>query len=180
MKRVKKGRYVCMNADEIFNSMISFRVPELLQGYGMKFAYTGASAVEVWTDYTYIQRSWEHSPYFVKVLKADLRKWVEYFRKHKVRVFVSHPEPSLGEFVILEPKNRLSGKIHNGLPVDKLDDVVRYCEKYVDMFEYPLAYLKAKFGAKPKVEIDERVLAEATKAIVWRLMRGEASYDAEL
>ena len=80
VKRVKKGKYVCMNADDIFNSMVSFRVPELLKGSGMKFAYTGASAVEVWTDYSYIQRSWEHSPYFLKVLKADLRRWIEYFR----------------------------------------------------------------------------------------------------
>ena len=50
--------------------------------------------------------------------------------------------------------------------MDKLDDVVRYCEKYVDTFEYPLAYLKEKFGVKPKVGIDERVLTEAANAIV--------------
>jgi len=163
VKRIEKGRYVCVNADDIFRSMVVFRVPQLLRESGMKFTYTGSSAVEVWTDYSYMQRSWEHSPYFVKVLRTDLRRWIDYFRKHKIKVFISNPETSLGEFIVLEPKERLTGRLHNGLPVDQLNDVVRYCEKYIETFEYPLAYMKAKFGIKSSAVIDERVLAEASK-----------------
>jgi hypothetical protein len=95
-----------------------------------------------------------------------LKNWVEYFRKHKVKVFVSEPEPSLGEFVVLKPEERLARETHNNWPVDPLETVARYCEKHIDTFEYPLAYLKAKFKIKPKVSIDERVLTEAAKAVV--------------
>jgi hypothetical protein len=34
---------------------------------------------------------------------------------------------------------------HVGVPVDPLETVVKYCEKYIDAFEYHLAYIKAKF-----------------------------------
>jgi len=166
IRRVEKGSYVCRNADEIFRSMVEFRVPRLLSEAGMKYAYTEASAVEVWTDYSYIQRSWEHSPYFVKVLRSDLDRWVSYFRIHKVKVFISRPELAMGEFVILKPADELAIVTHNGLPVDPLKLAVSYSEKNVHTFEYPLAYLKAKFKVKPKVEIDRRVLSEAAKAVV--------------
>jgi len=166
IRRVEKGSYVCRNADEIFRSMVEFRVPRLLSEAGMKYAYTEASAVEVWTDYSYIQRSWEHSPYFVRVLRSDLDRWVSYFRIHKVKVFISRPELAMGEFVILKPADELAIVTHNGLPVDPLKLAVSYSEKNVHTFEYPLAYLKAKFKVKPKVEIDRRVLVEAAKAVV--------------
>jgi len=166
IRRVEKGSYVCKNADDIFKSMVEFRVPGLLSRAGMRYAYTGASAVEVWTDYSYIQRSWEHSPYFVKVLRSDLDRWVSYFRKHKVKVFTSRPELAMGEFVILKPAGEFAIVTHNGLPVDPLKLAVSYSEKNVHTFEYPLAYLKAKFKVKPRVEIDRRVLSEAAKAVV--------------
>src|SRR5437879_13482182 len=98
IRRVEKGSYVCKNADDIFESMVEFRVPGLLSRAGMRYAYTGASAVEVWTDYSYIQRSWEHSPYFVKVLRSDLDRWVSYFRVPKVKVCTSRPDLARGGF----------------------------------------------------------------------------------
>lgn len=165
IRRVEKGKYVCVKADDIFRSMVAFKVPRLLQEAGRKYAYSDASAVEIWTDYSYIQRSWEHSPYYIKVLRNESKGWVEYFRKHRVKVFIDKPEPSLGEFVILKPQERLSHEEYSGLPVESLDAVVRYCEKRIDVFEYPLAYLKAKFRVRTKASIDKRVLAEAVKAV---------------
>src|SRR5437660_5117338 len=166
IRRVEKGSYVCKNPNDIFESMVEYRVPGLLSRAGMKYAYTEASAVEVWTDYSYIQRSWEHSPYFVRVLRSDLDRWVSYFRIHKVKVFISRPELAMGEFVILKPADELAVVTHNGLPVDPLKLAVSYSEKNVNTFEYPLGYLKAKFRVKPRVEIDRRVLSEAAKAVV--------------
>jgi len=166
IRRVEKGSYVCRNADDIFRSMIDFKVPRLLSEAGMRYAYTDASAVEVWTDYSYIQRSWEHSPYFVRVLRSDLGRWISYFRKHKVKVFTPKPELSMGEFVILKPDTGFANETRNGLPVDPLELAVTYAEKHIHTFEYPLAYLKTKFKVKPRVEIDRRVLTEAAKAVV--------------
>jgi hypothetical protein len=166
IRRVEKGSYVCRNADEIFRSMVEFRVPKLLSEAGMKYAYTDASAVEVWTDFSYIQRSWEHSPYFVKVLRSDLDRWIGYFRKHKVKVFTSTAEMSIGEFVVLKPGGEFGVEIHNDLPVDSLKSAVSYSETHIHTFEYPLAYLEAKYKIKTNVEIDKRVVAEAAKAVI--------------
>jgi hypothetical protein len=119
----------------------------------------------VWTDYGYIQRSWEHSPYFVKVLRSDLDRWIGHLRKHKVKVFTSKPEMAMGEFVVLKPSGGFAVEMHNGLPVDPLTSAVAYSEKHIHTFEYPLAYLQAKFKIKTNVEIDKRVRAEAAKAV---------------
>lgn len=165
IRRIDKGKYICVNSDVIFGSMISFMVPDFLKKAGMEYSYTEASAVEIWTDYSYIQRSWEHSPYYVNVLRKELDKWVEYFRQLKIKVFVSEVMPALGEFVVLKPSDRLGLETHNDLPVDSLSVIVNYCEKHIESFEYPLAYLKAKFGISPKVKIDKRVLIEAARAV---------------
>lgn len=165
IRRVGRGEYACVNTDEIFRSMVQYRVPEILQGAGMKFAYSDASAVEIWTDYNYVQRSWEHSPYYVKVLRSDLKKWIAHFRKHKVKAFVDEAEPCLGEFVVLKPQEKLIQETHNGSPVEPLISVVRYCERNIDAFEYPLAYLRAKFRVRTSANIDRRVLNEAMKAV---------------
>lgn len=163
-KRTGRGRYVCVAPDSIFRSMVQFRVPELLAKAGRPYVYVDASAVEVWTDYSYIQRSWEHSPYFVKVLRRDVGDWVSHLRANKIRVFINKAENALGEFVVLKPQERLAREEHGGRPVEDLDSVVRYCERNVAAFEYPLAYLQAKFGIKTRVALDSRIVEEATRA----------------
>lgn len=164
IRRVEKGRYVCVRPDAVFASMVQFRVPDSLRGAGRPYAYADASAVEVWTSYAYIQRSWEHSPYFVNVLRRDVDLWVERLRRSKIKVFVQHAEPSLGEFVVLKPKKRLTAAEHNGFPVEPLETAVRFCERHIGSFEYPLAYLKAKFHVRTRTPLDERVVEEAMKA----------------
>jgi len=165
IQRVGRGSYVCVKPDEVFRGMVQFRVPRLLDEARKTYAYTGASAVEVWTDHSYVQRSWEHSPYFVKVLRRDLDWWTRYFREHKVNVFVKEAKPAIGEFVILFPEERLEFEVYNGKPVDKLGEVARFCERNIEAFEYPLAYLKTKFGIETRERIDERVLEEVAKVV---------------
>jgi len=165
IRRVRKGSYVCIGPDEVFRSMAQFRVPGLLEEAGRNYAYTGASAVEVWTDYSYIQRSWEHSPYFVKVLDGDVKFWTRHFRGHKVNVFVKEAQPAIGEFVVLFPQEQLKYEVHDDVPVDNLREVTRFCERNIEAFEYPLAYLRNKFGVKTREKIDERVLEEAARVI---------------
>jgi hypothetical protein len=165
--RVGRGEYVCERPDDIIRSMVRFRVPDLLKAAGMMYAYSDASAVEIWTDFSYIQRSWEHSPYYVRVLKDDLRTWVEFFRRHRVKAFVGKAEPSLGEFVVLQPQDRLVSEERSGSPVEPLESVVRYCERNINSFEYPLAYLKEKFRTETKADIDRRVMHEAARTVRW-------------
>lgn len=163
IKRVRRGTYVCKKPNEIVQGLISFRVPTLLKKAGKKYRYTGASSVEIWTDFTYIQRSWEHSPYFINVLKEDVSFLVDYFNKNGINVFIEKAKPSLGEFVVLIPRKRFRVYEHNGEKVDKLDDVVKFCEENIYSFEYPLAYLINKFGIKSKADVDKRVIEETKK-----------------
>src|SRR4030042_5078095 len=156
IRRVRKGSYVCINPDEVFRNMVQFRVPRLLEEADREFAYTKASAVEVWTDYSYIQRSWEHSPYFIKVLKEDVKFWITHFRNHKVNVFIEEAQPAIGEFVVLFHRKQIEYEVHNDIPVDKLNEVTTFCEKHIEAFEYPLAYLKNKYGVNTREKIDER------------------------
>lgn len=158
--RIQKGSYICINPESVFRSMVQFKMPKLLEEAGRKYSYTSVSAVEVWTDYSYIQRSWEHSPYFIKVLKEDVKFWIHHFRNHKITVFIGKAQSAIGEFVVLFPENQLGDEVHNGMPVEKLSEVVRFCERNIETFEYPLAYLKNKFGVKTREKIDERVLKE--------------------
>jgi hypothetical protein len=164
IKRIDRGKYSCNKGDDIFKSMVEYRVPELLSNSKMRFSFSEASAVEVWTDYSYIQRNWEHSPYYIRILSKDEETWIDYFAQHKVKSFVSEAEPAIGEFVTLKPQRELTRVVmHNGFPVDSLKVVVKYCEKYIDAFEYPLAYLKAKFDVATSAKIDDRVLNEAAR-----------------
>ncbi len=165
IRRESKGVYVCVSPGEVFMEMVRFRVPKILEKTGRKYAYTRASAAEVWTDYSYIQRSWEHSPYFVKVLREDVDHWVRHFRDHKIAAFIEDAKPAMGEFVVLFPEEHFDHDVYNGKPVDGLGDVTRFCERHIEAFEYPLAYLKGKFGVGTRVEIDERVLEEAARVI---------------
>lgn len=163
IRRVERGKYVCNPPDDVFESMIAFRVPELLEEADWPYVLAEASAVEVWTDYTYIQRSWEHSPYYVNVRNEEVEDWKNHFRDHRVTVFVDDAQPALGEFVVMRPKDELEGVEHEGVPVEPLETVVEYCEDHIDAFEYPLAYIRAKHDVDTDVEIDERVSAEAAK-----------------
>lgn len=165
IERIERGTYVCVDPDDVFRSMVAFRVPGILEGAGMPYAYVEASAVEVWTDYSYVQRSWEHSPYYVRVRREDVDAWTDLFRRHRVTVFVDEARPALGEFVVLRPEDHLDYTEHGGEPVQPLGEVVRYCEEHIDAFEYPLAYLRAKYGVETRADIDERVDREAVRAV---------------
>ncbi|MGI0141674.1 MAG: hypothetical protein ACREBF_03440 [Candidatus Micrarchaeales archaeon] len=165
IKRIERGEYSCIGADEIFKGMLVFRVPDLLKASGMKYVYADASAAEIWTDYTYIQRSWEHSPYYIDVLKSELDDWVGYLRGRKVKTFVKDAGQTFGEFVVLRPRGRLISETHNGLEVEPLGEIARYCEEHIDSFEYHLAYLHEKFGVRTRAKIDRRVMNEARSMI---------------
>lgn len=165
IRRVERGTYVCNPPDQVFDAMIEFRVPRILSEAGMPYAYAQASAVEVWSDYTYIQRSWEHSPYHINIRKQDTEQWIDLFRSHRISVYTSEAQPALGEFVILHPEEPLRTEEKDGVPVEPLETVTRYCAENLDAFEYPLAYIRAKYDIQTTAEIDERVAREAVKAI---------------
>ena len=165
IKRIDDGKYQCIDSAEIFEKMVELKVPELLRNAQIDYLYVGASAAEIWTDYTYVQRGWEHSAYYIQVRESDVEKWIKYLREHRIKVFIKTAKPSFGEFVILEPSKELKYEIHNGLPVESLSKTVKYCEEHIASFEYHLAYLVQKYKVKTKAGIDERISEHAQEAI---------------
>ena len=164
IRRTARARYVCVEPEQVFAQMVRLRVPELLRGANHPYVYAGASAVEVWTDFAYVQRSWEHSPYFVKVPPEDVAFWVSYLRTNKVRVFVEQPQPALGEFVVVIPEPALEVVTHEGMPVVPVEEAVRFCESHIEAFEFPLAFLCTKYGVRTEVAMDPRTVEEARGA----------------
>lgn len=158
LKRIGRGEYACVHPEKILFKLFEFKVPSLLEKVKLNYCYARMSAVEIWCDYNYLQRSWECSPYFIKVLKKDLKKWVNFFKGNEIEVFIKEPKPTIGEFVVLLPVKKIDRTIVNNKPVEKLKDVVKFCEKNLETFEYPLAYLVRKYKVRTKVKIDPKVL----------------------
>jgi len=148
--KISRRAYGCIEPKIIFSALFSFKVPDVLKKSKREYCYSKMSAVEILTDFSYIQRSWEHSPYFVKIKEADLGYWKGFLSKEGIPFFIEEGS-FIGEFIILEPQKRLSCSIYNGFPVENLGIVVKFCQKN-PLFEYPLAYLKQKFALKIKVK----------------------------
>lgn len=156
---IKKSRriYTCVDPKIIFNSLFLFKVENALKKSEREYYYSKMSAVEIWSDFSYIQRSWEHSPYFIKIKENDLDYWAEFLSKEGIPFFIKEGS-FIGEFVILDPEKKLKYCMHNGFPVEKLNDVVKFCQNN-SLFEYALAYLTQKFNLKIKIrdELIEKV-----------------------
>jgi hypothetical protein len=163
LQRTGRGRYACVQLDEIFRKQFEFKVPEILKSAWRPWCYTGASAVEIWTNFSYVQRSWEYSPYFIKVSKRDIAHWRRFLRDNGISVFVREAGSAIGEFVVLEPVERVDHTTHDGFPVDQLEDVVEFCERNSSAFEYPLAYLAKEYGLD--VKVDRRVEEKVAEAL---------------
>ena len=163
LRRVSRGKYACIRPEEVFRKQFEFKVPEMMGAAKRPWCYTSASAVEIWTDFSYVQRSWEYSPYFIKVLRRDIRYWKRFFRANGISVFVREAGSAIGEFVVLNPVEKLDYVTHEGSPVDRLEDVVKFCERNSSTFEYPLAYLARKHGLD--VKVDWRIMEKAAEAM---------------
>lgn len=160
IRRVGRGEYVCNPPEKILSKLFEPRIPTLLDEVKLNYCYARMSAVEVWCDYNYLQRSWEYSPYYINVLEKDVRKWKKFFKQHGIAAFIKEPKPTIGEFVVLLPVKKVKKIVIHNRPVEKLDAVIKFCEANLETFEYPLAYLIKKYKAKTKVKIDLRVIRE--------------------
>ncbi len=163
LQRVGRGAYRCVKPEKAVESIFESRAEKALEEAGMPYCFYGASAVEIWSDYVYMQRSWEHSPFFVRVQKKDLGKWRKYLKQEGIDFFTGEAENALGEFVVLEAVKELECAKQNGRPVMPLAETIKFAEKNIYSFEYPLAYIGRKF--KRKVKAGREVLAQVGEAL---------------
>lgn len=144
IKKNPNQTYSCINPSEAIKGLLEFRIPGIIKNAQKVYAFTQLSAVEIWSDFSYVQRGLEKSPYFIKVLKKDLRYWKEFFNKNNMPNYVSSGA-TIGEFVVLIPVISLSFEEKDGFKVDSLKETIRYARSN-DIYEYASGYINRKYG----------------------------------
>ena len=143
----KKSRntYVCVNPDKVMAGLLEFKIPELIKAAKRPYAFTGLSAVEIWSDYSYVQRGIDKSPYFVKVLETDLAYWKDFFNHRNIPVYINSGS-TIGEYVIMVPVKKLRYTEKNGLKTESLKETMKIA-KSNDIYSYTYNYMKDKYGS---------------------------------
>lgn len=163
VKSPARGVYACISPKEAVSDLFKPKVEMVLSESGLSYCFTKASAAEIWSDETYIQRSWEYSPFFIKVLKKDLMEWKKFSDSKEIKYFTEAPSNIVGEFVVFAPVDSMKTDAHNGKPVEPLKETIRFCESNKDGFEYVLAYLSDKY--KKKTTASKEMLVKAREAL---------------
>lgn len=143
---VKESRnsYKCVDPYKVINGLLEFKVPEIMKEAARDYAFTNLSAVEIWSDYSYVQRGKERSPYFIKILKKDIGYWKEFFNKRSIPCY-AHQGSTIGEFVILVPVNSLHSEKKGSLNVEPLKETIKTARNN-EMYSYAYSYIKGKYG----------------------------------
>ncbi len=139
-----RNTYRCVEPDKIMKGLLEFKVPEVMKEATMPYAFTNLSAVEIWSDFSYVQRGKERSPYFIKVLKKDIKYWREFFNKRNIPNYIKKGS-TIGEFVILIPVKSLHPEEKESLKVEPLKETLRIAKEN-EMYAYAYNYMKDKYG----------------------------------
>ncbi len=143
---VKESRdsYKCVEPDKVMEGLFDFKVPGMMKEAGRPYAFTNLSAIEIWSDYSYVQRGKERSPYFIKILKKDFGYWKEFFNKRNIPNYVRHGS-TIGEFIILIPVKSLHPEEKGSLKVESLKETIKMAKEN-EMYSYAYNYMKDKYG----------------------------------
>ena len=145
IKKHSKNTYFCIKPEIIINGLLDFRVPEIIKRADRDYSFTNLSAIEIWSDYSYVQRGIEKSPYFIKVLKKDLEYWKGFFNKQGIPNYLDEGS-TIGEYVILIPVKKLRFIEKEEYKVDSLPSAMNLAKKN-EMYLYAYNYMRRKYGA---------------------------------
>lgn len=144
IEKRQKNTYICVNPGRIFQKIFDYRIPGVMKTAEKDYCFTGLSAIEIWSDYSYVQRSWEKSPYFIKVLKKDLKYWKNLFNSRRIPNYLNSGS-TIGEYAILIPEDKLEFSERYGLKVEKLKSAVKIA-KSNKIYLYAYNYMREKYG----------------------------------
>ena len=140
-----RDSYRCLEPERVIKGLVEFKVADIVKEAKKPYAFANLSAVEIWSDYSYVQRGMEKSPYFIKVLKNDLRYWKEFFNKRNIPNYVNEGS-TIGEYVILMPVERIDAVDKYGLRVEPLKRALTIAKEN-EMFYYAYNYMRNKYGS---------------------------------
>ncbi len=144
IKKVSRAKYVCISPEKAIIGLLEFKVPDIMKKSGQPYAFTGLSAIEIWSDYSYVQRGVEKSPYFIKILKKDLAYWRSFFSEHGIPFYINDGG-TIGEYVILKPVEGLRFTEKDGYKVVDLHEAMKLAEAN-EIYAYPRNYMRKKYG----------------------------------
>ena len=139
-----RNTYKCVNPEMILKGLLEFKVPEIIKESKKTYAFSGLSAIEIWSDYSYVQRGIEKSPYFIKVLRKDLRYWKDFFNKKNIPNYINNGT-TIGEYVILIPVERISFVEKNRIKVESFERTAKMAKEN-EMYSYAYKYMREKYG----------------------------------
>lgn len=144
IKKESRTTYKCIEPEKAIKDLLEFKVPEIIKKAKKPYAFTNLSAVEIWSDYSYVQRGMERSPYFIKVLKKDLGYWKEFWNKNNIPNYIKEGS-TIGEYVILMPVDKIKAVEKQGLRVEPLKQTLRIAKEN-EMYSYAYNYMRRKYG----------------------------------
>lgn len=144
---VKESRttYRCVPPKKVMQAILEFKVPQVMSEAERPYAFTGLSAIEVWSDYSYVQRGIKKSPYYIKILDKDREYWKEFFNRKNIPWYVKKGS-TIGEYIILCPVNRISCETKHGISVEPLEKTLKMAEAN-ELYSYAAEYIRRTYGA---------------------------------
>ncbi len=143
IRKKTDNTYVCINPEKVIVNLLQFKVPEIMKKAEKEYAFTNLSAIEIWSDYSYVQRGMEKSPYFIKILNKDLKYWKEFFNSYNIPNYIKEGS-TIGEYVILIPCKKLIYTEKEGNKVENLKDTLKLA-KSNEIYSYAYNYIKNKY-----------------------------------
>lgn len=145
IKKKSRNTYLCVSPEKAIKGLLNVRVPEIIKKAQRSYAFTDLSAIEIWSDYSYVQRGLEKSPYFIKILKKDLIYWKTFFSKQNIPFYVKEGT-TIGEYVILKPVEHFTATEKEGFSVITLAETEKLA-KANEIYRYAYNYIRQKYGS---------------------------------
>ncbi len=144
IQKKDRNHYLCITPEKAIQGLLEFKVPTIITKAQKPYAFTGLSAIEIWSDYVYVQRSRERSPYFIEVLRKDVPHWKKFFQQHSIPVYVETGS-TIGEYIILIPVQKIAlvqKETGSVVPLKKTMAMAKENE----MYAYAYQYMRKKYG----------------------------------
>ena len=137
---------------ENFKEDASFHY-SILSLFGIKYCFTKTDAVFVWTNGGYnIARFRDYYPIFIKMADADREVFEYYCRKLNLKI-----SQKRGIFYAVEFMKDFNVARHSNVPVDSLEDTIRFMRENQYNFEPALEMVENIYKKKLGVRYQEAV-----------------------
>jgi len=119
--------------------------------FGIKYCFTKTDAVFIWTKGGYnISRYKKFYPIFIKIKKDDFNLFKYYCKKLDLKI-----NKNKNIFYKVELLKDFKCKLLNKIPVDSLNETIKFMKKYKYNFQPALEMIKELYHKKIKVKYKE-------------------------